>query len=75
MARIPVRLDPTSTAEKQVTVIFYVDGKEFTQETYRVQEFAIPYVVAAACVQVEDPDYDAAIEDAKGNDDALPTGF
>jgi len=69
MARIPVRLDPTSTTKKQVTIVFYVDGKEFTQETYHVEEFAIPYVVAAACVQVEDPDLDAALsvrDDAEG---------
>lgn len=66
MARIPVRIDPNSEVEKEVTVIFYVDGKEYTQETYRVAEFAIPYVVGAACVQIEDPDYEAAAEAEQG---------
>jgi hypothetical protein len=64
MARIPLKIDSKSTKQREVTVIVYVDGKEFTQLTQNVDEWAIPYVAAAACTQVDDPDYEAASDDA-----------
>lgn len=60
MAKIPMKLDPVSDRPREVTVIVYVDGKEYTQTTQKVEEWAIPYVSHAVLVQVEDPDYDAA---------------
>jgi len=67
MAKIPVRINDKSTKEREVTVVVYVDGQEFTQTTQRVQEWAIPYVATATCVQVEDPDYESAADDRKYN--------
>lgn len=66
MAKIPFRLDRNSSKEREVTVVVYVDGQEYTQMTQQVEEWAIPYVAAATCVQVEDPDYDAARDDLEG---------
>jgi hypothetical protein len=62
MAKIPVKIDPRSERNLEVTVIVYVDGKEYTQATHLVEEWAIPYTVSAAIVQIEDPDYEAARE-------------
>lgn len=75
MARIPVQLSSTSTREREVTVVVYVDGKEYTQETRRVEEWAIPYVASAAIVQVDDPDYDGAREQAIDAGEPLPPGY
>lgn len=75
MARIPVKIDPSSTKPRELTVLIYVDGKEYTQETRQVEEWAIPYVAAAAIVQVDDPDYEAAAEDAKLSGEPLPPGW
>lgn len=63
MAQIPFRLNKNSSKELEVTVVVFVDGREYVQTTQRVEEWAIPYVAAAACTQAEDPDYDAARDD------------
>lgn len=75
MAKIPVNIDPTSLKKRQVTAIFYVDGKEYIQETYVIDEFAIPQIVADAMTQLDDPDYDRAIETARDNNEPLPPGY
>lgn len=62
MARIPVRINPKSTKEREVTVIVYVDGQEYVQETRKIEEWAIPHVASAAIVQIDDPDYEGASE-------------
>lgn len=66
MAQIPFRLNKNSAKECEVTVVVYVDGREYVQTTQRIEEWAIPYAAAAACTQVEDPDYDAARDDLEG---------
>ncbi len=63
MAKIPFRLDKNSSKEREVTVVVYVDGREYAQTTQQIEEWAIPYVAVATCVQVEDPDYDSARDD------------
>lgn len=76
MAKIPMKLDPVSNKPREVTVIVYVDGKEYTQSTQNVEEWAIPYVAHAALVQVEDPDYDAASDaQAQKANDKIGKGF
>jgi len=75
MANIPVNIDPRSTKEREVTVIVYVDGKEYTQETHVVPEYAIPFVVSAAMVQLDDPDEEGAIEQARDAGEPLPEGY
>lgn len=62
MARIPVKLGK-STREREVTVIVYVDGQEYVQETRKVEEWAIPHVASAVIVQIDDPDYEGARDD------------
>ncbi len=76
MAKIPMNLDPVSDRELEVTVIVYVDGREYTQTTQKVEEWAIPYVAHATLVQVEDPDYDAASDaQAQHADEKIGRGF
>lgn len=75
MAKIPVKIDPRSRKEREVTVVFYVDGKEYSTEVYHLEEFAIPQVIADACVQLEDPDYQRAFELAREGDSPLPPGY
>lgn len=76
MAKIPMKFDPKSERLREVTVIVYVDGKEHTQTTQRVKEWAVPYVAHAALVQVEDPDYDAAADaQAHAADRQIARGF
>ncbi len=75
MSNIPVSIDPTSTKQREVTVVVYVDGKPYETYTNQVQEFAIPFVVSAAIVQVDDPDYDAAADHARDAGDPLPPGW
>ena len=60
MAKIPVNIDPKSDRKREVTVVVYVDGKEYVQTTNEVEEWAVPYAAHAALVQVQDPDYEAA---------------
>lgn len=62
MAKIPMRIDPKGTKKREVTVVVHVDGREYTQTTQMVEEWAIPFVAHAALIQVEDPDYDAAAD-------------
>ncbi len=57
-----MNFDPKSDRKREVTVIVYVDGTEYTQVTQSVEEWTIPYVARAALAQVEDPDYDAAAD-------------
>lgn len=75
MARIPVKIDPTSTRKREVTIVVHVDGQVFTTETYHVEEFVIPYAAAAACTQLEDPDYEQAVDVARDNGEPLPPGW
>jgi hypothetical protein len=75
MANIPVHIDPRSTRKREVTVVVHVDGEVYTTETYHIEEFAIPSCVADACVQLEDPDIDRAIEGARENGEPLPPGY
>ena len=75
MANIPVNIDPRSTKGREVTIIVYVDGKEYSQETKMVPEYAIPHVVGCALAQVEDPDEDGAIDAARDNGTPLPEGY
>lgn len=75
MAKIPVNIDPRSVKPREVTVTVYVDGKVYTHETYKVAEYAIPFVVRAAMVQLDDPDEDGAIEQARDCDEPLPPGY
>lgn len=72
---IPVNIDPRSVKSREVTVVVYVDGKEYTQETNKVPEYAIPHVVMCAITQVQDPDLDGAIDHAKNHDVPLPSGY
>jgi hypothetical protein len=67
MANIPVKIDPNSSTQREVTLVVYVDGKQYDSVTRHVEEWAIPYVAGAAVVQVDDPDYEAA-EDALAED-------
>ncbi len=76
MSNIPgVSIDPTSTKQREITVVVYVDGQAYETHTTQVQEFAIPFVVSAAIVQVDDPDYDGAAEQARDAGDPLPPGW
>ena len=75
MANIPVSIDPRSTKPREVTVIVYVDGKEYVQETHKVPEYAIPHVTMCALVQVSDPDEDGAIDACRNNRTPLPKGY
>lgn len=75
MARIPVQINSRSEKPREVTAVFYVDGKEYTQVTSTMPEFAIPHVIAAAYAQVEDPDVDGAVENARTSGDPLPRGY
>ncbi len=52
----------------EVTVVVYVDGKEWGQHTEKVPAWAADYVAAAALTQVQDPDYEAALDVANQED-------
>lgn len=75
MANVPVSIDPTSERKREVTVVFYVDGKAYTTESFQIPEFAIPFVVSAAVVQLDDPDLDGAAEQAREAGEPLPPGW
>jgi hypothetical protein len=75
MANIPVNINTRSEKPREVTIVVHVDGQVYTTETYQIPEYAIPYAAAAACTQLEDPDLDAAIQDAKENGTPLPKGY
>jgi hypothetical protein len=62
MAKRTVQIDKASRKLREVTVVVHVDGQEYETRTFRVPEFAIPYVVMAAMIQVEDPDLQGASE-------------
>jgi hypothetical protein len=62
MAKIPMKFDSRSERLREVTVVVFVDGKEYTQTTQHVKEWAIGQVIHTALTQVEDPDYDAAAD-------------
>lgn len=53
-------MNNTDTRKRELTVIVYLDGKEYMQLTNEVETWAVPYVASAALTQVDDPDYDAA---------------
>jgi len=75
MARMPLKINQTSTRPREVTVVIHVDGREYTQVTKTVEEWAIPHVAFAVVVQVEDPDYEGAAQSAKDNGEKLPPGW
>lgn len=75
MAKIPVKIDSRSVRPREVTVDIYIDGQHYVTETRQVPEFAIPFVAAAAVVQIDDPDVDGAIEQARDAGEPLPPGF
>jgi hypothetical protein len=56
-------------------VVVHVDGQVYTTETYHVEEWVIPYAAAAACTQLEDPDYEQAADNARENGEPLPRGY
>lgn len=70
---IPV--NTCSAKPREVTIVVYVDGKEYVQETHKVPEYAIPHVTMCALAQVQDPDLDGAIDHAKNHDVPLPSGY
>ncbi len=57
---------------KTVKVVVFVDGAEYASATQDVPDWAVGYVAMAACVQVEDPDLEAASEDSGDEEDEIP---
>jgi len=60
MARVPMKLNKKSAKIREVTVIVFIDGEEYTQTTKLVEEWAIPHVAFSITTQLDDPDYEGA---------------
>lgn len=55
-------INKNSTEEREVKVVVYVDGQEYTHTVQRIEEWAIPHVAFTVVAQVDDPDYEGAEE-------------
>lgn len=75
MARIPVDVNSLSEKKRELVVVFYIDGREYTRIVNHVEEFAIPTVIAHAYAQVEDPDVREIANELRQEGEPLPPGW